>query len=274
MAQQFNPSAWVNGVTKPQVSDYQNIASDLATRGVNIDGGGYGRVNTGFLDLIPGDLPGVTYTVTAASWSSGSGGQATLTIGTHNIQVNQRVGISGITPTGYNSPAGDSTPIVAVGTTTITYALGTNPGAWSSGGSVKVGNISPVNGMLAVDHLNIPRSYANGWLALCNVPPIVVTLANGANENINIGSPPGGFIITVSPTSSFSIGGFQNGVAGAMVYLINASGQQMTINNQDTGSSSGNRIEVPAGSNAVLRSGNSVAIFLFAGTYWWLMGTN
>lgn len=144
MAWSYDPSAWSDGVTIPTVADFQAIAADLHTRGGSVDGAGYGIANTGYLTLLPGAVPGTTYTVTGASWS---GGFATLTIGTHVLKVNQRIVSGSITPSGYNG----TFIITAVAATTISFALGANPGAYSSGGTVQAHGVSPALGMLAVD---------------------------------------------------------------------------------------------------------------------------
>jgi hypothetical protein len=155
----YDPSAWVNGATIPQLSDFQAIATDLHTRGGNVDGGGWGRVNTAFLTFTPGALPGTQYNVTAASWT---GYVATLTIGGHSIKVNQIVGVSGITPSGYNVTA----TVTAVTGTTISFALGSNPGAYVSGGLVLVGAVTPGYGTVAVDgNLNVQVWNGSSYVA-------------------------------------------------------------------------------------------------------------
>lgn len=175
---EFDPSAWVNGTTIVTVADYQEIASDLHTRGGNVDGAGYGRANTAFVNLIPGALPGTTYTATGASWLAGV---ATLTIGGHAIGVRQLVTISGILPAGYNG----TVAVTAVTSTTIGFALGANPGAYASGGAVLVGSI-PAYGTLAVDANNFLKIYAGGaWVA-------AVTAASGAQWWTGAGAPASG----------------------------------------------------------------------------------
>lgn len=176
MAQKFNPAAWTSG-TIPAVADFQNIAADLATRGIAIDGGGYGRANSAYLTLMPKDLPGTAYTVTAASWSTGV---ATLTIGAHNLIVNQHVKVASITPSGYNAT---DVVITAVTGTTISYAVASNPGAWSSGGTVTADLITtPGNGTIAIDSHNAVWVYYSGaWQRLSPLvvaDPTVNTVAN------------------------------------------------------------------------------------------------
>lgn len=159
MSNKFNASAWVSGTTKPALTDYQNIQSDLAARGQTIDGGRYGRSNTSYLLLSPGDLTGNTYSVTGASWSSGSGGQITYTIGTHNIQANQHVSIASASPTGYNF---SDISVVSVTTNTIVVASSSNPGTWVSGGTVTVNLAGAAAGMLQVDQNGNLRLYQSG----------------------------------------------------------------------------------------------------------------
>ena len=78
-------------------------------------------------------------TVTGGSWSSNV---ATLTFATSAVfQVGDTVVVSGVTPTGY-----DGTYVLTqVTTTSISYALTPNPGAWTSGGSIKSDDSVPVS---------------------------------------------------------------------------------------------------------------------------------
>jgi hypothetical protein len=154
----FDPSTWVDGTTSPHAADFQNIAADIHTAGGNRDGAGYGLPNNAFLTLVPGDLPGNSYPVTAASWA---GGVATLTIGANNLQIGQHVSISGITPSGYNVADAVVTN-TGGGGTQIMYALASNPGAWSSGGTVIVSGVSAAAGMLAIDHAGAIWTYYSG----------------------------------------------------------------------------------------------------------------
>lgn len=79
----------------------------------------------------------VEYTVTGASWSSGT---ATLTVNTTVLfEVGDMVTISGITPSGYN-PAGNTAVLTAVSGNTLSYAIASNPGSYSSGGVVEMDN--------------------------------------------------------------------------------------------------------------------------------------
>jgi hypothetical protein len=79
-----------------------------------------------------------TFAVGGASWSSGT---ATLSIGTNGLDTPETITVSGISPSGYNGmfQITSSTP------TTVTYALPSNPGSYSSGGTVTWPNIRLFN---------------------------------------------------------------------------------------------------------------------------------
>src|SRR5215831_12280353 len=79
-------------------------------------------------------LAGPTFGVTAATWATGN---ATFTTSApHGAAVGTSVTISGVTPAGYNG-----TFTAATGTTasTLVVPIATNPGTYSSGGTVQVG---------------------------------------------------------------------------------------------------------------------------------------
>ncbi len=143
MSWNFNPAGWTTG-TIPTATDFQHIHADALTWGGNVDAGRYGLVDAGLLTLVPGALPASSFTVTAATWT---GGVATLTIGTHTIVTGQHITVASITPTGYNST---DAAITAVTGTTVSYAILSNPGAYSSGGTVVVFG-TPGIGTLAVN---------------------------------------------------------------------------------------------------------------------------
>ncbi len=68
------------------------------------------------------------YTITGATWSAGT---ATVQL-QHKIQVGQYVFISQSNPAGYNS-SGIGVPVAAVTSTTVSFALASDPGAYVSG---------------------------------------------------------------------------------------------------------------------------------------------
>ncbi|MGH9432619.1 MAG: hypothetical protein ACRD3T_13840, partial [Terriglobia bacterium] len=75
-----------------------------------------------------------TFTVTGASWSSGT---VTLTIGTNTLAPYTTVAVAGVSPSGYNG----TFEVTAETGTTISYALTNNPGTYTSGGTVNYPNI-------------------------------------------------------------------------------------------------------------------------------------
>ena len=72
-----------------------------------------------------------TFTVTGASWSSGT---ATLTVAsTFGMRVGEEISVASVNPTGYNTA---SAVLTAVTSTTMSYAVTSNPGAYVAGGTV------------------------------------------------------------------------------------------------------------------------------------------
>jgi hypothetical protein len=113
--------------------------------GPDITGGTAPDGIRGYSDSIPAQLcyanspvdPGYqkTYTVTAASWSSGT---ATVTIGTNTLIQSDTIIVSGIPASGYNGTFVVTSQGQGAQTTstTVSYALPTNPGTYTSGGTV------------------------------------------------------------------------------------------------------------------------------------------
>lgn len=105
--------AWASGST------YSSATNDWVT----YNGGSYLALLTGFTSNVS--------TISSASWS---GGVATINASAaHGITNGDYVEISAVTPTGYNV-RGIAT---YVDTDTITIPITTNPGAYTSGGSLK-----------------------------------------------------------------------------------------------------------------------------------------
>lgn len=70
-----------------------------------------------------------SYAVTAASWAANV---VTYTIGAHDVQVGEAMRTQGLSPSGYNN----AFTVTAVGGTTVSAALTTNPGAMTVAGSL------------------------------------------------------------------------------------------------------------------------------------------
>lgn len=108
-----------------------------------------------------------------------------------------------------------------------------------------------------------------------------LAFVNGANQNFSLASAiigAGGIIrgLITAPTLAFNIGGFTNGVAGMILELWNSTALAMTINNQDAGSSAGNKIYTNTGANVTIGSTHGgFARFVYEPSFglWVLTGT-
>lgn len=102
-----------------------------------------------------------------------------------------------------------------------------------------------------------------------------VTLANGLNSNIAIGTS--GNIRATGPTGAYSLGGFSGGFDGRMLHFFNPLAQTVTVVNGDASSSAANRIQTNTGGNVALNAAaNSWADFRYDSTLslWILEGHN
>lgn len=71
-----------------------------------------------------------TASITAGSWSSGT---ATVTVASHDALVGDKISVSGVTPSGYNVT---NAIVTAVTATTVSYAVASDPGSYTSGGTL------------------------------------------------------------------------------------------------------------------------------------------
>jgi hypothetical protein len=156
-----SPSAFVNPVPSSQnlpASFYSSSQPAFWTtpfgtppwpaNGPGVSGGNLPNVG-GYANNIPAELCYAnspvdssyqnSYPVTAASWSAGT---ATVTIGANGV-VQGEVRITGVTPAGYNVPNG--VQITGKSGNTISYPLASNPGSFSSGGTLTWPNIRLFN---------------------------------------------------------------------------------------------------------------------------------
>lgn len=93
----------------------------------------------------------------------------------------------------------------------------------------------------------------------------LATLANGANAAVNAGDYT--FLrLTAGPTAAFSIAGFAGGATGRLLIVYNATGQDLTIDNEGGSESvSTNRIITCTGTNLTI-TGSGCATFLYDGS--------
>src|SRR5579863_6192168 len=107
----------------------------------------------------------VTSGVTGASCANVSGvPTATLTIGSQaaNLDLSTVIVVTGMNPSGYNTPAGNLTQISATTGTTVSYAVASCPGTFVSGGSA----VAPV-----VLSFNASNDYAPSGSTNAGGPP-------------------------------------------------------------------------------------------------------
>lgn len=100
-----------------------------------------------------------------------------------------------------------------------------------------------------------------------------LTLANGANSNIAIGTAS--FVRITGPSAGFSVSGFAGGAEGRILVINNAVAQIMTITNDAT-STAANRILTQTGADVALRAGRSSAVFIYdaVDARWILVASN
>jgi hypothetical protein len=116
-----------------QGSYYSDSGFSGTTPGQNVIGIGSGlaRYFRGITTYNGSGPLGSPSSVSTASWATGT---ATYTVGTHAILLGQVVGITGITPSGYNVAWATVTGITP---TTISVSIVSDPGSYSTGGSVQ-----------------------------------------------------------------------------------------------------------------------------------------
>jgi hypothetical protein len=128
-------------------------------------------------------------------------------------------------------------------------------------GSVGLGTITPVatldiNGTFATRSANI-------------------ALVNGLNSNVN--TPVTALFRITGPSAAYSLGGFQNGVDGRRITVLNTVAQTVTLVNEDASSTAANRITTLTGANVVMAATRiSVADFIYDATTqrWIVLGIN
>ena len=249
----FNPSGWADSYG-PHSYDFQHIANDIQFPGGDVAYGGNYIRTVGAVQYQAATLPGTAFTVTGGSWS---GGYATLTVGTHKMVAGQLITVAGITPSGYNAT---TVPITSTGSTTISYAAASNPGSWSSGGTVTVGGtLAP--GMFAIDGYGAPQIYfAGAWSAISALSQTPwASDINGANHNLLACAS-----ITLIPGSLPANGAGKIAVDGSNKFWVNNGSAWVAAGLQDTGANgivkrTGVNATAAATSSDVYMPGNLIA---------------
>jgi hypothetical protein len=102
-----------------------------------------------------------------------------------------------------------------------------------------------------------------------------IALVNGLNSNVN--TPVTALFRITGPSAAYSIGGFQFGVDGRRITVLNTVAQTLTLANEDASSVAANRITTLTGANLVLSATRiSVADLIYDATTqrWIVLGTN
>ena len=158
------------------------------------------------------------------------------------------------------------------GTAIDDASVATTPKTIARNQTVMAGVISHIENLQPVEPYTIQAKSVTVKAAFAT-PSTPVTMANGANQNVDVGDASFGRI--AGPTGAFNFGGLTGGADGRILRLYNTSGQAMTINNDDAGSTAANRIYTNTGGNVVLAAGNSFATFIYDSAFsrWILTGT-
>lgn len=96
-----------------------------------------------------------------------------------------------------------------------------------------------------------------------------LALANGNNDNIAIGARS--FIRVTGPTAAFAIRGIASGFDGKRLTIYNTTTQNMTINDEDAGSTAANRIRTLTGGARATTGEGSVDLIYDATLSRWLV---
>jgi hypothetical protein len=98
-----------------------------------------------------------------------------------------------------------------------------------------------------------------------------LTLSNGTNNNISLATEYS-FYRIIGPTTAFSVTGFNNGLDGRLLTIVNATTQTMTIA-ESTGSSSANQILTGSSNFSVPSNGTAMFQYNSALLRWILIST-
>lgn len=104
---------------------------------------------------------------------------------------------------------------------------------------------------------------SDGALSLRNGSTI--TLSDGTNNNISLGTPQSTHVVITGPTTSFTINGIIpiSGNDGQVLILENGTPTIMTIRHENTGSTAENRIYIPGEKDFMVRGENAVVSFRY-----------
>lgn len=147
-----------------------------------------------------------------------------------------------------------------------------------TGYTIPAANVTKTNRVTEF-HLNVEAALLGPAIALV---PFVMPVANGNNHDVSmrcrVGAGQGPactHAIITAPTAAFTITGMVStlvgvgAVDGAMAILENQTAQIMTLANQNTGSTAGNRITTGTGADYAVKPGATAIMFYNAATTSW-----
>jgi len=126
----------------------------------------------------------LTKSITGATWS---GGTAVFTCTAHGIPVGANVVVAGVTPSNYDTPANATFVVTAVATNTFSVAIVSDPGSYTSGGTVSSETFAPTGVTFTTPSSASPLTigdmaagaYQGVWIK--RVVPPGVTVATASN---------------------------------------------------------------------------------------------
>lgn len=148
--------------------------------------------------------PANTFAVSGATWTLGV---ATYTVGsTLGLRVGEEVGVTGMTPAGYNVARA---PITALTSTTVSFAMPADPGAFSAGGTIT--RLAPHNSSTWKQRFYWTQDSATG------TDYYYVGEQNASSTATVLGGVIGGELLpsaewAMPPTDMKSIGALPNGI--------------------------------------------------------------
>jgi len=100
-----------------------------------------------------------------------------------------------------------------------------------------------------------------------DIAPATATmnLVDGSNDNV-LGTDYARVYLISGPTAAFTIGGITGGLDGRVIYIVNRTGQNMTIEYEEGSSTDANRILTHSNADIVSTGNNSVILVYIAGT--------
>lgn len=160
--------------------------------------------------------PPNTYAVSAASWASGS---VTYTVSsTFGLRVGEYVTVTGIAPAGYNVA---NAKVTSVSSTSIVVALATDPGAYTSGGSIARDAPHNTTSMVKRIYRSVTTATDAGYYYVGEVP--VATTTFNDTPSITIGESLPSATWYMPPADMQGIrtiaGGSAVGFSGNTVYI-------------------------------------------------------